>query len=164
MEQSLNRIWNPLSAELSIQGQRKEGSLSNPLGTTLSPAVKLPLLYYSFPDMQALYQASLSHTATIYCPYQSMKPFLHSVRLEHQKRKPKKCANILPQKNGTRTNCSIEGKPSPKKSAVFFNIVQKAFDPPRGPPPLVSFEYVVNFSEGILTKVRKRLSQQLLTK
>ena len=37
------------------------------------------------------------------------------------------------------------GKPSFKKSAVFFNIVQKAFDPP---PP--SFEhYVVNFSEGI---------------
>ena len=52
------------------------------------------------------------------------------------------------------------GMPSCKKSAVFFNIVQKAFD-----PPLLSFEhYVVNFSEGILTKVRKRLSQQLSTK
>ena len=39
----------------------------------------------------------------------------------------------------------------------FFKIVQKAFDPP--------FEhYVVNFSEGILTKVRKRLLQQLSTK
>ena len=51
------------------------------------------------------------------------------------------------------------GKPSCKKSAVFFNIVQKALDPPH------SFEhYVVNFSEGILTKVRKRLSQQLSTK
>ena len=106
MEQSLNRIWNPLSAELSIQGQREEGSLSNPQGTTLPPAVKLPLLYYSFPGMQARYQASLSHTARICCPYQSMKPFIHSVRLEHQKRKPKKCANILPQKNETRTNCS----------------------------------------------------------
>ena len=48
------------------------------------------------------------------------------------------------------------GKPSFKKSAIFFNIVQKAFD-----PPLLSFEhYVVNFSEGILTKV----SQQLSTK
>ena len=47
-----------------------------------------------------------------------------------------------------------------KKSAVFFNIVQKAFDPPPH-----SFEhYVVNFSEGILTKVRKRLSRQLSTK
>ena len=68
MEQSLNRIWNPLSAELSIQGQREEGSLSNPQGTTLPPAVKLPLLYYSFPDMQVRYQASLSHTARIYCP------------------------------------------------------------------------------------------------
>ena len=89
MEQSLNRIWNPLSAELSIQGQREEGSLSNPQGTTLPPAVKLPLLYYSFPGMQARYQASLSHTARMYCPYQSMKPFIHSVRLEHQKKNPK---------------------------------------------------------------------------
>ena len=33
------------------------------------------------------------------------------------------------------------------------------------PPPPLSFEHhVVNFSEGILTKVRKRLSQQLSTK
>ena len=46
------------------------------------------------------------------------------------------------------------GKPPCKKSAVFFNIVQKAFDP----PPLLFEHYVVNFSEGILTKVRKRLS------
>ena len=53
------------------------------------------------------------------------------------------------------------GKPSRKKSAVLFNIVQKAFDPPTPP----SFEhYVVNFSEGILTKVRNRLSRQLSTK
>ena len=52
------------------------------------------------------------------------------------------------------------GKPSCKKNAVFFNIVQKVFDPPPH-----SFErYVVNFSEGILTNVRKRLSQQLSTK
>ena len=52
------------------------------------------------------------------------------------------------------------GKPSWEKSAVFLNIVQKAFDPP---PP--SFEHhVVNFSEGILTKVRKHLSQWLSTK
>ena len=55
--------------------------------------------------------------------------------------------------------CVLLGKPSFKKSAVFLNIVQKAFDPP------LSFEhYVVNFSEGILTKVRKRLSRQLSTK
>ena len=52
------------------------------------------------------------------------------------------------------------GKPSRKKSAVFLNIVQKAFDP----PPLSFEHYVVNFSEGILTKVRKRLSRQLSTK
>ena len=57
MEQSLNRIWNPLSAELSIQGQREEGSLGNPKGTTLPPAVKLPLLYFSFPGMQARYES-----------------------------------------------------------------------------------------------------------
>ena len=51
------------------------------------------------------------------------------------------------------------GKPSCKKSAVFFNIVQQAFDPP------LSFEHhMVNFSEGILTKLRKRLSQQLSKK
>ena len=54
----------------------------------------------------------------------------------------------------------VLGKPSRKKSAVFLNIVQKAFDP----PPLSFEHYVVNFSEGILTKVRKRLSRQLSTK
>ena len=42
----------------------------------------------------------------------------------------------------------------------FFNIVQKA----PGPPPHSFEHYVVNFSEGILTKVRKRPSQQLSTK
>ena len=52
------------------------------------------------------------------------------------------------------------GKPPDKKSAVFFNIVQKAFDP----PPFRLNIYVVNFSEGILTKVHKRLSKQLSTK
>ena len=45
------------------------------------------------------------------------------------------------------------GKPSWEKSAEFLNIVQKAFDP----PPLLFEHHVVNFSEGILTKVRKRL-------
>ena len=50
-----------------------------------------------------------------------------------------------------------------QEKCSFFNIVQKAFDPTPTPPH--SFEhYVVNFSEGILTKVRKRLSQQLSTK
>ena len=52
------------------------------------------------------------------------------------------------------------GKPTREKSAVFFNIVQKASDP----PPLSFEHYVVNFSEGMPTKVRKRLLQQLLTK
>ena len=47
-----------------------------------------------------------------------------------------------------------------REKCSFFNIVQKAFDP----PPLSFEHYVVNFSEGILTKVRKRLSQQLSTK
>ena len=47
-----------------------------------------------------------------------------------------------------------------RKVQFFFNIVQKAFDP----PPFRLNIYVVNFSEGILTKVRKRLSQQLSTK
>ena len=36
------------------------------------------------------------------------------------------------------------GKPSAKKSAVFFNIVQKAFDPP---PPL--FEHLSYFAGGV---------------
>ena len=48
---------------------------------------------------------------------------------------------------------------SVQEKCSFFIIVQKAVDPP------LSFEhYVVNFSEGILTKVRKRLSRQLSTK
>ena len=51
------------------------------------------------------------------------------------------------------------GKPQDKKSAVFFNIVQKAFDP----PPFCLNIYVVNFSEGISTNVRKRLSHTLST-
>ena len=49
----------------------------------------------------------------------------------------------------------------PRKSAVFFLILfKKSFTRPPH-----SFEYyVVKISEGILTKVRKRLSQQLSTK
>ena len=43
-----------------------------------------------------------------------------------------------------------------QEKCSFFNIVQKAFDP----PPHLFEHYVVIFSEGILTKVRKRLSQQ----
>ena len=54
-----------------------------------------------------------------------------------------------------------KGQPSCKKNAVFLNIVQKAFDPP---PPLSFEHYVVNLSEGVLTKVCKRLSRQLSTK
>ena len=60
----------------------------------------------------------------------------------------------------TRIPNSSLGKPPCKKSAAFFNIVQKAVD---SPPPLSFEQYVVNFSEGILTKLRKRLSQQLST-
>ena len=48
------------------------------------------------------------------------------------------------------------------RKVQFFNIVQKAFDKP--PPPFRLNIYVVNSSEGILTKVRKRLSHQLFTK
>ena len=54
----------------------------------------------------------------------------------------------------------IKGSHRPPKVQFFFNIVQKAFDP----PPLSFEHYVVNFSEGILTKVRKHLSRQLSTK
>ena len=44
----------------------------------------------------------------------------------------------------------------------FFNIVQKAFGPP---PPSIRLNIMWwIFFEGILTNVRKRLSQQLLTK
>ena len=39
---------------------------------------------------------------------------------------------------------SSKGKPSYKKSAVFFNIVQKAFDP----PPLL-FEHLSYFAGGV---------------
>ena len=52
------------------------------------------------------------------------------------------------------------GKPSREKSAVFLTLFKK----PLTPPPLSFEHYVVNFSEGILTKVRKRLSRQLSTK
>ena len=48
------------------------------------------------------------------------------------------------------------GKPPDKKSAVLLNLVQKAFDL----PPFHLNSYVVNFSEGILTKVHKRLSNK----
>ena len=42
------------------------------------------------------------------------------------------------------TNIESLGMPSPKKSAVFFNIVQKAF----APPPLL-FEHLSYFAGGI---------------
>ena len=54
-----------------------------------------------------------------------------------------------------------KGSHQTRKVQFFFNIFQKAFDPPT-PPSLE--HYVVNFFEGILTKVRKRLSRQLSTK
>ena len=68
--------------------------------------------------------------------------------------------NVLYEVESQILNRKSLGKPSYKKSAVFFNIVQKAFDP----PPLSFEHYVVNFSEGILTKVCKRLSRQLSAK
>ena len=43
----------------------------------------------------------------------------------------------------------------------FFNIVLKAFDPP---PPLSFEHHVVNFFEGILTKVRKRAVATIIDK
>ena len=46
-----------------------------------------------------------------------------------------------------------------RKVQFFLTLFKRPLTPP------LSFEhYVVNFSEGILTKVRKRLSQQLSTK
>ena len=46
-----------------------------------------------------------------------------------------------------------------RKVQFFLTLFKKPLTPP------LSFEhYVVNFSEGILTKVRKRLSRQLSTK
>ena len=44
------------------------------------------------------------------------------------------------------------GKPSFKKSAVFLNIVQKAF----GPPPLL-FEHLSYFAGGVLKRVFEHL-------
>ena len=64
-----------------------------------------------------------------------------------------------PWKRSTFQKCL--GKPSWEKSAVFFNIVEKAFDPP--PPISLNIMWWI-FFEGILTKVRKRLLQQLSTK
>ena len=65
-------------------------------------------------------------------------------------------------------NLSVSDKDAIIREAVmrekcsFFLIL---FKRPLTPPPLLSFEHhVVIFSEGILTKVRKRLSQQLSTK
>ena len=52
----------------------------------------------------------------------------------------------------------------PERKVQFFDIVQKAFDPPPPPRPHLFEHYVMNFSEGILTKERKRLSRQLSTK
>ena len=48
---------------------------------------------------------------------------------------------------------------SVKEKCIFLTLFKKPLTPP------LSFEhYVVNFSEGILTKLRKPLSQQLSTK
>ena len=47
------------------------------------------------------------------------------------------------------------------RKVQFFLTLSKR---PLAPPPLSFEHYVVNFSEGILTKVRKRLSRRLSTK
>ena len=47
------------------------------------------------------------------------------------------------------------------KKCSFFEHCSKSLWPP---PPLSFEHYVMNFSEGILAKVRKHLSRQLLTK
>ena len=60
-----------------------------------------------------------------------------------------KSLNILPQ-----------GSHSLRKVQFFLTLFKR----PLTPPPLSFEHHVVNFSEGILTKVRKRLSQQLSTK
>ena len=49
----------------------------------------------------------------------------------------------------------------PERKVQFFLTF---FKKPLTPPPFSFEHYVVNFSEGILTKVRKRVSQQLSTK
>ena len=47
-----------------------------------------------------------------------------------------------------------------REKCSFLTLFKKPLNPP---PPLLFEHYVVNFSEGILTKVRKRLLQQLST-
>ena len=54
------------------------------------------------------------------------------------------------------------GKPSRKKSAFFLTLFKKPWTPP--PPIRLNINMWWFFSEGILTKVRKCLSQQLSTK
>ena len=67
---------------------------------------------------------------------------------------------LKPNQNGkTRSNLS---KGSLRIRKVHFFFVQKSLWPP--PPPFRLNIYVVNFSGGNLTQVRKRLSQQLSTK
>ena len=46
-----------------------------------------------------------------------------------------------------------------QEKCIFLTLFKKPLT-----PPFRLNTYVVNFSEGILTKVRKRLSQQLSTK
>ena len=59
-------------------------------------------------------------------------------------------------------DCNEVSKGSHRFRKVQFFLT--LFKRPLPPPPLLFEHYVVNFSEGILTKVRKRVSQQLSTK
>ena len=57
-------------------------------------------------------------------------------------------------------NITTYGSLRVRKVQFFLTLFKK----PLTPPPFRLNIYVVNFSEGILTKVRKRLSRQLSTK
>ena len=53
-----------------------------------------------------------------------------------------------------------KGSRHERKVQFFLTLFKR----PLTPPPLSFEHYVVNFSEGILTRLRKRMSQQLSTK
>ena len=55
---------------------------------------------------------------------------------------------------------SIKGSRHERKVQFFLTLFKR----PLAPPPLSFEHYVVNFSEGILTRLLKRMSQQLSTK
>ena len=70
------------------------------------------------------------------------------------------CLFVLTFEVGLKFVLADKGSLCVRKVQFFLTLFKKPLDPP---PPLFE-HYVVNFSEGILTKVRKRLSRQLSTK